>query len=240
LPLISDRTIFFLDKGAIFLFAYCLSFPPMIPNRSHLLSALGTTVIVLIFFAITLSSASAQLNSEFQIRKISPSIISTPTLNYVTGPVKPSRSKNWMELEVTFEWHPRSSVEKFADDVMVNYYVLMTEKSVDSPNGTLLTGQVTLVSVPAKTSTPRRTVMYLSHRTMQHFSGGKDHYSPQSVLNNIGVTISYHGKVVAEKSLNGSGEWWKNYQPVTGYLVSKEMSPFAPLFSDYYEDVKKP
>ncbi len=212
----------------------------MSPIRQYLPSFLGTTLHVGIFIAATFLSASAQLNTEFQIRKISPSIITTPALNYVTGPVKPSRSKNWMELEVAFEWHPVNAAEKFADDVIVNYYVLMAGKSVDSPNGTLLTGQVTLISVPAKTSTPRRTVMYLSHRTMQHFSGGKEHYSTQSVLNNVGVTISYHGKVVAEKSLNGTGEWWKNLHPVSGYLVSKEMSPFAPLFSDYYEDVKKP
>ncbi len=199
----------------------------------------GVKLFLLIALFLPFSMVRAELNTEFQIKKISPSIITTPTLNYVTGPVKPSRSKNWMELEVAFEWHPLSSSEKFADDVIVNYYVLIADKSSTSPHSTLLTGQVALISVPAKTNSPKRTVMYLSHRTMQRFSGGKDHYSPQSVLNNVGVSISYHGKVVAEKSLNGSGEWWKNYQPVSGYLVSKEMSPFAPLYCDYYEDIKK-
>jgi len=182
----------------------------------------------------------AQANTEFAITKIDPQIVTTPAISYsgatqkaVSGPVK-----KWMEVEVTFSWLPRTPTEKFSDDVTFNYYVLLSNRSAASPQGTLLTGQVTHTSLPAKQN-DLKTVMYLSPRSMERLFDGKIPASASAGIVDIGVTITRQGQVVAEKSLKGSGQWWPQYQQTAGYLLNKSETPFAALNSDYYEAVKK-
>ena len=50
---------------------------------------------------------------------------------------------------------------------------------------------------------------------------------------------SRQGQIVAEKDLKGTGEWWTQFQQINGYLLNKNETPFAPLYWDYYEPVKK-
>ncbi|MCE9541917.1 MAG: hypothetical protein K8R38_00100 [Verrucomicrobia bacterium] len=180
----------------------------------------------------------AQANTEFAITKIEPQIVTTPAISYSGATQKASRPKNWMEVEVTFTWVPRTPTEKFSVDVTINYYVLLSNKGVAFPQGALLTGQVTHTSLPAKQS-DLKTVMYLSPRSMERFFDGKIPASAASAIVDIGVTITHQGQVVAEKSLKGTGQWWPQYQQTAGYLLNKTETPFAPLNSDYYEAVKK-
>ena len=182
---------------------------------------------------------SAQVNSEFQITRIEPSIDITPQLSYSIGPQKNAHSKNWMEVEVAFSWHPTSLASKVADDVVITYRVLLANRGTSFPRGTLLEGEVTLVSIPARKKSPSRSVMYLSHRSLERFFEGKIPSSATSAITDIGITITYQGKLVAQRSLHAQGEWWESYQPLTGFLLPKSETPFAPLFWDYYEDVKK-
>jgi hypothetical protein len=182
----------------------------------------------------------AQANTEFAITKIDPQIVTTPAVSY-SGATQKSVSgppKKWMEVEVTFKWEPRMATEKFSDDVTFSYYVLLSNKSVTFPQGTLLTGQVTHTSLPAKQN-DLKTVMYLSPRSMERLFDGKTPASASAGIVDIGVTITRQGQVVAEKSLKGSGQWWPQYQQTAGYLLNKSETPFAALNSDYYEAVKK-
>lgn len=183
------------------------------------------------------SMLQAQVNTEFTITKIDPQIVTTPAISYSGALQKVSRPKSWMEVEVAFTWVPRMATEKFSDDVTFTYYVLLSNKSVTSPQGTLLTGQVTHTSLPAKQDL--KTVMYVSPRSMERFFDGKIPASAGSAIVDIGVTITRQGQVVAEKSLKGTGPWWPQYQQTAGYLLNKSETPFASLNSDYYEAVKK-
>jgi len=180
----------------------------------------------------------AQVNTEFAVTKIEPQIVTTPAISYSGATQKSSRPKGWMEIEVVFAWLPRMATEKFSDDVTFNYYVLLSNKSVAFPQGTLLTGQVTHTSLPAKQN-DLKTVMYLSPRSMERLFDGKIPASATSAIVDIGVTITRQGQVVAEKSLKGTGQWWPQYQQTAGYLLNKSETPFASLNSDYYEAVKK-
>ncbi len=184
------------------------------------------------------SSLRAQLNTEFQITKIAPSLPNTPAPSFVGTQKSTPTPKKWLEIEVTFLWKPRLTTDKFADDVVFNYYVLLANKSVELPQGTLLSGQVTHTAIPVQSDL--RSVMYVSPRSLERFFNGKVPSSQDAAIVDIGVTITRQGQVVAEKSLKGSGEWWPQYQQTTGYLLDKTQTPFAPLYSDYYEAVKKP
>jgi len=196
---------------------------------------------ILMAAAILLSSVAllqAQANTEFAITKIDPQIVTTPAISYSGATQKAIRSKSWMEVEVTFSWLPRTPTEKFSDDVTFNYYVLLSNKSAAFPLGTLLTGQVSHTSLPAKQN-DLKTVMYLSPRSMERLFDGKIPTSATAGIIDIGVTITRQGQVVAEKSLKGTGQWWPQYQQTAGYLLNKSETPFASLNPDYYEAVKK-
>ena len=82
--------------------------------------------------------------------------------------------------------------------------------------------------------------MYVSPRTLERFFDGKPPASKEIAVIDIGVTITRQGQVVAEKVLKGQGAWWTQIQQTTGYLLNKNETPFAPLYWDYYEALKKP
>ena len=182
-------------------------------------------------------SLKAQSNTEFAISKIEAQIVQTPAISY-SGIGKTVQPKKWLEIEVTFAWQPRLATDKFSDDVVFNYYVLLANKSSEFPQSTLLTGQITHTSLPARQS-DLKTVMYLSPRGMERFFDGKIPSSTSSAIVDIGVTISHQGQVVASKSLKGAGAWWPQFQQTSGYLLNKNETPFASLNWDYYEVVKK-
>ena len=194
---------------------------------------------VLLLGAIALQ---AQSSTGFVISKIEPSIVTTPSISYSGATQKSTRPKSWMEIEVTFGWQPTTPPvnpsDKYADDIVFDYYVLLSNKSAAAPQGTLLTGQVTHTSIPAMQN-DLKSVMYVSPRALERFFDGKIPSSASSAIVDIGVTISRQGQVVAQKSLKSPGIWWPQYQKTSGYLLNKNETPFASLNSDYYEAVKK-
>jgi hypothetical protein len=180
----------------------------------------------------------AQSAADFAITKIEPQIVTTPTVSFTGATQKAGRPKSWMEIEVTFSWQPQQASEKTADELTLNYYVLLSNKGPGNPQGTLLSGQVIHVSVPARQN-DLKSVMYISPRTMERFFDGKIPASANSAIVDIGVTISRQGQIVAQKSLKSPGAWWPQYQQTSGYLLNKNETPFAPLYGDYYEALKK-
>lgn len=206
-----------------------------IPHHIHLAGCLLTLT-----FLGSASHLCAQNSTEVGITKIEPAIVTTPSISYSGATQKSFRPKSWMEVEVAFATalQTTSPAEKYSDDLTVNYYVLLNNKSAQFPQGTLLTGQTPLVSVPIKEN-DLKTVIYISPRTLERFFDGKIPSSPNAAVIDIGVTISKGGKEVASKSLKSAGAWWPQFQATGGYLLNKPETPFASLNSDYYESVKK-
>lgn len=186
-----------------------------------------------------LSLAQAQqANTEFQISKITPDMVTTPDYNYSFGPKgkKVSKNKDFLEVEVTFDWQPRLKKPEFLDEVTVNYYILLNNKSRENQQGTLLTGSVTHVAIPQAKGL--NSVMYVSPRTLERFFEGKAPNSASAGVVDVGVTITQQGRLVAESSWKGKGQWWSTLQQVSGYVLNKNETPFAPLAWDYYEAIK--
>jgi hypothetical protein len=181
---------------------------------------------------------SAQVNTEFQITKIEPNLPLTPAISFNGTQKAGSTPKKWLEIEVSFLWKPRVATEKFTDELTFNYYVLLANRSVTLPQGSLLTGQVTHVAIPANQN-DLKSVMYVSPGALERFFDSKIPSSSASAVIDIGITITRQGQVVASKSFKGSGEWWTQFQQTPGFLLNKNETPFAPLYWDYYQAVKK-
>ncbi len=50
------------------------------------------------------------------------------------------------------------------------------------------------------------------------------------------------GQVLVTRSFKARGDqqWWQNLQQVTGKVLNKNQTPFAPLIWDRYEQIKAP
>lgn len=182
--------------------------------------------------------AYAQQNNDFQIVSITPSLVTTPeySINYGPKNKKVPKNKDFLELEVSFDWQPRAKEPKFLDDLTLNYYVLLSNKSKEYPKGVLLTGSVTHTAIPQARGL--NSVMYVSPRTLERFFDGKAPNTVNATVVDVGVTITKQGQLVAEKSWKGKGQWWSTLQQVSGYVLNKNETPFAPLAWDYYEAIK--
>lgn len=179
-----------------------------------------------------------QANTDFKITKITPDLLTTPEYNFTFGPKnkKVAKNKDWLEVEVSFDWTPRDPKPEFLDELTLNYYILLNNKDRENPKGTLLTGSVTHVAIPQGKG--MNSVMYISPRTLERFFQGKIPTTANGALIDAGVTISKQGQLVAEASWKGRGQWWSSLQQVTGYVLNKSETPFAPLAWDYYEAIK--
>jgi hypothetical protein len=187
--------------------------------------------------SLTLANAQ-QANTDFKISKITPDTVTTPDYNYSFGPKgkKVSKNKEFLEVEVSFDWQPRQKKPEFLDEVTINYFILLNNKSRENPQGTLLTGSVTHVAIPQAKGL--NSVMYVSPRTLERFFEGKIPNNASSAVVDVGVTITQQGQLVAESSWKGKGQWWSTLQQVSGYVLNKNETPFAPLAWDYYEAIK--
>ena len=183
--------------------------------------------------------AVAQTTSgEFAIVKVTPDLVTTPEYNVNFGPKNKriTKNKDFLEVEVTFDWQPKDRNAKFLDEVTINYYILLNNKSRENKDETLLTGSVTHVAIP--NAKALNSVMYVSPRTLERFFDGKVPTSASAAVADIGVTITKQGQLVAEYVWKGRGQWWNSMQQVNGYVLNKNETPFAPLVWDYYEAIK--
>jgi hypothetical protein len=193
---------------------------------------------LLTLLAAATAAAQQRPATDFNIAKIAPDLVTTPDYNFSYGPKskKVAKNKDFLEVEVSFDWQPRQKTPEFLDELTVNYYILLNNKSRENPQGTLLTGSVTHVAIPQAKGL--NSVMYVSPRTLERFFGGKSPTSASSAVVDVGVTITQQGQLVAESSWKGKGAWWATLPQVGGYVLNKNETPFAPLAWDYYEAIK--
>lgn len=200
----------------------------------------GTKVLPATILALTLflgASAHAQLNTEFKITKVEPAFQESPNINAGGYTKRGPRAKQWLEVEVTFDWQPRMKDPKYTDELTFTYYILLNNPSKDAPKGTLLVGTVTHSSIPQEKD--MHSVAYVSPRALERFFDGKVPANAQQAVIDVGVTISKQGQLVAESSFKSkTGAWWPQFQQTPGYVLNKSETPFAPLAWDYYEAIK--
>lgn len=193
------------------------------------------------------ASAPPPPNTEFRITKIETSLVDSPNFTVAGYDKRVRRPGKWLEIEVTFEWQPRrASSTLYLDDLTVTYFVLLNNKSREFPNGTLLTGSVTHMSVSQ--GKDLKSVMYIAPKTLERFFQGKPPVNAPQAIQGAGAEISLGGTVVAGFTTSGRGPdrerpwaWWdeESFKEKTpGALLNKNETPFSALAYDYHEVIK--
>ena len=113
------------------------------------------------------------------------------------------------------------------DELMFKYYILF--------NGNLFTGEVTHLNIPA--GREKRSVMYVPPRALARFANNRP--ITENSCQNIAVQIVQQGTLKNEASLAKAPPQWYSAMPqVSGLLLTKDQTPFAPLYWDRYEQIK--
>lgn len=144
----------------------------------------------------------------------------SPDYQVTGGPVKKSKNEKWLEFEVEYATLPEE-----IDELTFKFTALIEKK--------LLTGEVTYVNILK--GRDHFAVMYISPKGIARLTGGKT--LTTSGIENVWVEISRQGQVLEKGS-------WKagtppNAAQVTGLVLKKDDTPFAPLFFDRYEAIKQ-
>jgi len=175
---------------------------------------------------LLLAITSFGQRADYQIKKISPAVILSPSISFNFGPQHPQgRAEQWLEVEVNFE----SDVD-WTDELTVKYYILLADQC--------LVGDVTHIDIPR--GRDLYSVMYVPPRTIARILNGSSLTGED--IKDVGVQLVSKGQVVATKSFKtpGAQQWWENLQQVNGKVLNKNETPFAPLIWDRYEQIKAP
>jgi hypothetical protein len=183
----------------------------------------ANSLVAFLTFLPLIVSGQTRPAADFQITKITKNLIPTPQFAYAGGAQhQTDQPDRWLEVEVEFKATP-----ELTNELTFKYYILF--------NGTLLTGEVTHVNIPA--GRENRSVMYIPPRALARFANNRP--ITENSCQNIAVQIVQQGAVKAEASLNrAQSQWFEALPQVSGLVLNKDQTPFAPLYWDRYEQIK--
>lgn len=166
--------------------------------------------------------AEAQLApspGSVKIGKVSPAVVRSPEYQLAGGVNKRSKNGEWLEMEVDFETKP-----EMIDELTFKFTALVEK--------TLITGEVTCVNITK--GREHYVVMYLSPKAINRLTKGKPLNA--SSIENVWVEVGYQGMRLDAASFKPGAV--PNLPQVTGLLLNKSETPFAPLFYDRYVELK--
>ena len=195
-----------------------------------------------IFIALASGPALAQSAAECEIKKLEPALIPSPQTgsSYSKKSAKGQPSP-WLEIDVEIDIpQPDKNGPKLGEDLTVNYYILLNNKSLtEDGKATLLTGSVSHAEFLFGKGL--HVGAFVAPQTLLKFFSGEAPRNINQAIIDIGVTISDSTGVIARKASkspvrDGKG-WWddtEKYTEVTGRVLAKSDTPFAHLAWDYY------
>ncbi|MDB6134473.1 MAG: hypothetical protein JWM59_2716 [Verrucomicrobiales bacterium] len=182
---------------------------------------------------------------EFKDIKIA--VQKTPDFTLKGGTTdKRFRAKDWIEIEPEFRAIAPKNADKnlkVISDVVFKYYVFLSGPG--SADRKILTGEVTHTNISF--GEVSHSVVYVTPSTILRVAG-KPEGSPQLVTG-CAVEATVNGEIVgfysklggaATDKVSPESKWWeKGTAPKQeADLLNKAQSPFAPLWADYYADIK--
>lgn len=166
------------------------------------------------------SAAEAQIaQGSLKIGKVMPAVIRSPDFQISGGPAKRSKPGEWLEMEVEFETKP-----ELIDELTFKFTALVEKK--------LLVGEVSCVNILK--GREHYAVMYVAPKSLARLTGGKA--LTASAIENVWVEISHQGMRLESASFRPGPV--PNLPQMSGLLLNKSETPFAPLFYDRYEELK--
>lgn len=191
---------------------------PPVQNFPAMKSLLSSLAVVT---ALTVA-AHAQVPvgpGSIKLGKVQPAMVKTPEFQLSSGPAKRSKSLDWLEVEVEFETAP-----EFITELTFKYTILLEKK--------LLDGEVTHVNIPK--GKDHFSVMYVSPRAIERLTGAKA--LTGASIENVWVEVTSQGQRLGVTSHRPGAI--PNVPHLTGMVLNKNETPFAPLFYDRYEAIK--
>jgi hypothetical protein len=192
-------------------------------NRSGDMKLTPSILAVIGLFGFASGLFAQAPTGQVQITKINKNFITNPQFTYTGAEQFVSGQRDrWLEVEVEF-----TSTAEFTDDLTLRYYILV--------NGKLLTGEVTHTNVAG--GRDRRSVMYVPPQALIRVMENRP-IAPNSVQN-IAIQAVQQGAVKDEQSLvRAAPQWYKSIPSLSGLVLNKNETPFAPLYWDRYEQIK--
>ena len=193
-----------------------------------------------LFLAMASGPALAQSAVKCEIKKIESSLLSSPVIGSSYSK-KGSQPQMWLEIDVDFDMEqPDKNGPKLGEDLTVNYYILLNNKSLtEDGKATLLTGSVSHAEYLYGKGL--HVGAFVSPQTLLKFFSGEPLRNINQAVVDLGVTISDSTGVIARKAsksqVRDDKAWWdstEKYTEVTGRVLAKSDTPFAHLAWDYY------
>lgn len=177
------------------------------------------------FLAALALSVSVQAQApvgpgSIKIGKVQVAAQNTPQFQLQGGETKRYEVKKWLEFEVNYDTAP-----EVIDELTFKFIALVEKK--------LLEGDVTYGDISK--GKDHYAVMYISPKSLERLTGGKP-FTPAS-LENVWVEISRQGQVLAKESLKPGAQ--PNVPRLAGMVLPKDQTPFAALYYDRYEAIKR-
>jgi len=156
------------------------------------------------------------------------------------------RPKDWIEIEPEFKTEKPADAKKseVIPELTFKYFVYLNGSVKE--NARILTAEVTHTNLPIDEI--NHSVVYISPSTIFRVTGKPEGNASLVVAYAVEVTkggevvgffSKFGGSTVTDPS-DPKGKWWeqKTAPAQDPALLSKPQSPFAPLWGDYYADVK--
>ena len=175
--------------------------------------------VALAMLVVSSSAQTAIRQGDVKLGKVQPAVVKTPEFQVTGGQNKRSRNGDWLEMEVEFETKPED-----IEQLTFKYTVLVEKK--------LLDGEVTHINIPK--GREHFSIMFVSPRSLEKLTGGKALTS--SSIENVWVEVSHQGQVLDRTSLRPGAV--PNAPHISGLVLNKSETPFAPLYFDRYEAIK--
>jgi hypothetical protein len=174
----------------------------------------------LVAFGLVASAQTQVGPGSVKLGKVQPEVTKTPEFQLSSGGTKRSKLGSWLEVEVEYETKPED-----IDELTFKFTILIEKK--------LLDGEVTHINIPK--GRDHYSVMYISPRTLEKLTGGKP--LTGTSIENVFVEVSKQGQVLDRTSFRPGVA--PNLPHVPGLVLNKDETPFAPLYYDRYEAIKK-
>ncbi len=160
----------------------------------------------------------------------------TPDFSVNYSKTKRWRSKDWMEVEVTFTVDkakvPGGDRNPVVDSLEFKFFIGLN-KTTKEGKYIMLTGSATFLNAVERSDNV--AMMFVSPSSLLRVLE-KSGFTPADVKG-WGVEVYANGAVAGWKSYSGGTRWWVDgaatLQPMEGLLLPKSKTPFAPLWGDY-------
>ena len=180
-------------------------------------------LFALLAFGLASSLLAQAPRADLQLTKVTRNLIASPEYTYSGAETFRTNSRaRWLEVDAEF-----TALPEFTEEATFKYFILI--------DGKLLTGEVTHVNILA--GKELHSVMYVPPRALAHIMGNKT--ITANSIPNVAVQILQEGTVKDELSMvRARPQWWSTLPAMSGFVLNKNETPFAPLYWDHYEQIK--